>query len=47
MIEFGEWVLYFNRWPIKAIFWLEWGSSTAGRAPLRFAETLTAVLKTR
>src|SRR5437763_17187021 len=25
-------------WPIQAVFWLEWGSSIAGRTLLRFAE---------
>src|ERR1700692_694698 len=25
-------------WPIQAVFWLEWGSSTGGRIPLRFAK---------
>jgi hypothetical protein len=25
-------------WPIQAVLWLEWGSSTAGRIPLRFAK---------
>jgi len=25
-------------WPIQGVFWLEWGSSTAGRIPLWFAE---------
>ncbi len=25
-------------WPIQAVFWLEWGSSIAGRISLWFAE---------
>ena len=32
-------------WPIQAVFWLEWVSSTAGRIPLRFAEQKMNMLR--
>ena len=32
-------------WPIQARFWLEWGSSTAGRIPLWFAEQQMNMLR--
>jgi hypothetical protein len=34
-----------NGWPIQAVFWLEWGSSTAGPFPLRFAEHQVNMLR--
>ena len=27
-----------DRWPIQAVLWLEWGTSTAVNIPLRFAD---------
>ena len=32
-------------WPIQAVFWLEWGTSTAGRFPLWFAEQQMNMLR--
>jgi hypothetical protein len=32
-------------WPIQACFWLEWGSSIAGRILLRFAEQKMNMLR--
>ncbi len=32
-------------WPIQAVFWLEWGSSIAGRIPLGFAEQQVNMLR--
>ena len=32
-------------WPIQAVFWLEWGSSTAGCILLRFAEQQLNMLR--
>ena len=34
-----------DRWPIQAVFWLEWGSSIAGRIPLWFAEQKMNMLR--
>src|SRR5258708_38456864 len=32
-------------WPIQAVFWLEWGSSTAERIPLWFDEQQVNMLR--
>ncbi len=34
-----------DRWPIQAVFWLEWGSSIAARILLRFAEQQVDMLR--
>src|SRR6202795_1956280 len=32
-------------WPIQAVFWLEWGSSTAGSIPLWFTKQQVNMLR--
>ena len=32
-------------WPIQAVLWLEWGTSTAVTVPLRFAEQQMHMLR--
>jgi hypothetical protein len=34
-----------SRWPIQAVLWLEWGSTTAGRVVVRFAEQQVHMLR--
>src|ERR1700692_3233349 len=34
-----------NRWPIQAVFWLEWGSTIAGRIRLWLAEQQVNMLR--
>ena len=34
-----------DRWPIQAVLWLEWGTSTAVSLPLRFAEQKMHMLR--
>jgi translation initiation factor IF-1 len=41
----GAILLYSGGWPIRARFWLEWGSSIAGHIPLWFAEQRVNMLR--